>query len=959
MDINEDQSDESIPDGAILMTANNILNLLEYSEQLTNEEDLFSDEFYISILSNLLSEQKFDIKPGETPEEKVKSLKKLIKLLSEIIEMDLSQISPEGIIIEHDKISAKSFLDLIEELIKTLMNANLGEEENENETKNGGTKIGKEENKNESNSEINDDNFVKPNNSEGNIFGGNKNKFNLDDNEGEVEVENENEDYFNMNKKGSDEYEEINRNELKKGRQSTEKSLNKSDKKSENNKSKNDNEDIVNNINNTSNEEMKKSIESIRRLNHSNIEQLELEKMFKNLENKNEESYIRKTYSQNDLSSYEKQLAEREDENENEEGNMEENEQSLKKSKNDENENVKKDMLSSPEDGENKFPEGALDLNYNLEDKNLSGGPIMNVSHISELSQDKKENEIKESSGKKSKKSEKSDKKFSYEYKEENSDLNKSIKDLETQSDKIEKNIENSSKKKNEDDLPDLYLDRNQKSKKSKKIEYDEEEEEDEEKIKKKFHNNYFDSNEDESNLEGEGEEEENIYIPNSVSRVFNRLHLPSSSKETESSRQSKNKRIINKESNSSLTNSNISFHSKNSKKSSNNKNNIDYNDISKSSSNKKNQNINANKKSSTKRKDDRTSTSKKQESFTDNKSQRSKRSQRQIEENENEESVSNISKSSVYSNAHEKSAKSSASKKSGISKKNKSFTNSEKNKDLTSSQKNKKYNIKDILSVEIPMTDKEIKYEIMKELKRLYGEKAKKYFNKNFLELIIENIKLARKTILKMETGVEPDDNFSKEFMLKYQKEIQKILKYYIDERNKEKNYKQNAIISLGQNIKFIKKLKEAEFKDVLNDIENKKKERELQSEEEQNQIILYPSYCYELQKQIYIAQTQNQIDLNNAIIEEKKKMIEESEKAYSDRIAIMYELLRREKRERINQKKLNESLENELKKMNKKKLKMQVEDMLNQIEEEDRKMDEADANNQEEIEKILHNFC
>ena len=75
------------------------------------------------------------------------------------------------------------------------------------------------------------------------------------------------------------------------------------------------------------------------------------------------------------------------------------------------------------------------------------------------------------------------------------------------------------------------------------------------------------------------------------------------------------------------------------------------------------------------------------------------------------------------------------------------------------------------------------------------------------------------------METGIEPDDYFSREFMLKYQKEIQKILKYYIEEKKRENNYKQNAILSIGQNIKFIKKLKEAELKDILDEIEYKKK--------------------------------------------------------------------------------------------------------------------------------------
>ena len=209
MDIDDGQTEESIPEGAILMTANNILNLLEYSEQLTNEEDLFSDKIYISILSNLLTDKKFDIKPGNTPEEKVKSLNKLLKLLSEILETDLSQISAEGIIMEHDKASAKSFLDLLEELIKTLMNANLGEEE-ESEKDDNEKKDKKD--KKESYSENNDDenNFIKTNISEGNIYGGNKNKFNLDDigDENEKDEEEEINKNYKVNQKGLNKDEE-------------------------------------------------------------------------------------------------------------------------------------------------------------------------------------------------------------------------------------------------------------------------------------------------------------------------------------------------------------------------------------------------------------------------------------------------------------------------------------------------------------------------------------------------------------------------------------------------------------------------------------------------------------------------------------------------------------------------------------------------------------------------------
>ena len=878
MDIDDDQTDETIPEGAILMTANNILNLLEYSEQLTNEEDLFSDEIYISILSNLLTDKKFDIKPGNTKEEKVKSLNKLLKLLSEILETDLSQISAEGIIMEHDKASAKSFLELLEELIKTLMNANLAEEE-ESEKDDNEKKDKKEKEKKESYSENNDDenNFIKTNISEGNIYGGNKNKFNLDDigDDNEKDEENEINQNYKVNQKGLNKDEEININDLR-------------------------------------NEQEK-------------------------------EEKIKKSEGR---------------EKENEEGNENEKEKNHKKSKS--KETSKKDILSSQDEADNKFAEDALDLNYNLDDKgNLSGTPIMNVSHISDLSQKKntskeKDIEIEKTSDKKK------NKKYSSENIEDNSDYKKTIKSIKTKSNKStsNKNIESTSKKNIDDDIPDLFIDKNKKSQNSNKFEYDDDDE-DEEKIKKikNDNNNYFD---EESNME-----EENFYVPHSVPRAYNKMQLPSASKETESSQQN-NRKLI-KESNSSLTNSNISFHSKHSKKSSHNRNIDEFNDISNTSTNKKNSKLNTNKKSSTKKNENKISTNKKEESFTgtksnrSNKSKKSQKSQRQTEEDENEEeSASDISKSSVYTNAHEKSVKSTASKKSEGSKKNKSITNSEKNK--TSSKKSikpsQKYNFKDLMGIEIPMTDEEIKYEVMKELKKLYGDKAKQYFNKNFLEVIIENVKLARKTILKMETGIEPDDNFSKEFMLKYQKEIQKILKYYMEEKKRENNYKQNAIMSIGQNIKFMKKLKEVELKNILNEIEYKKKEREMQNEEEQNQIMLYPSYCYELEKQIYLAETQNQIDLINYIEEEKKKSIEESKKTYNDRIAILTELLRRERRERINKKRLNQRLDYELKNMSKRRLKKQVEDMLDQIDEEDRKMNNDDNNNQEEIEKILNNF-
>ena len=130
----EHNPDISVPKGSLLKIANNILELLDYPSELENEDDLFLDDFYIAIVGNLISDRKFELQPGKDNEEKVKSLTQLINLLSEIIEMDLSHISASGIINKHDRISAKCLLELIEELIKALINENENEfEKEENE----------------------------------------------------------------------------------------------------------------------------------------------------------------------------------------------------------------------------------------------------------------------------------------------------------------------------------------------------------------------------------------------------------------------------------------------------------------------------------------------------------------------------------------------------------------------------------------------------------------------------------------------------------------------------------------------------------------------------------------------------------------------------------------------------------------------------------------------------------
>ena len=286
------------------------------------------------------------------------------------------------------------------------------------------------------------------------------------------------------------------------------------------------------------------------------------------------------------------------------------------------------------------------------------------------------------------------------------------------------------------------------------------------------------------------------------------------------------------------------------------------------------------------------------------------------------------------------------SSKKSSASKKSKK-------------ESNKKISYDNLNYIEIPLSNEEMKYMIKKELRKLYGEKASQYFKKDFLELISENLKAARKAIIKYETGEEADDFFSREFFQKYLKEMQKLIKNCVNELNKENLYKKNVIMNLGNNIKIMKKLKDAENKEISDDIEYKKNEFDSRNDEENmnvlNQILMYPSYCYELQKRIYLSQTQNQIELNYTIEKEREKRLEETKKNYEEHISELNKILKRRKRERLNKKKFGELLESSLKDMKKSKLRKQVEDMLDQIDENDDKINE-DENNQQ-IEKIMKN--
>jgi len=54
--------------------------------------NLCSDEFYVSVVTNIVPENSFNLQIGDTSEQKAYNLEKLVEFLSSIVEMDLSHI---------------------------------------------------------------------------------------------------------------------------------------------------------------------------------------------------------------------------------------------------------------------------------------------------------------------------------------------------------------------------------------------------------------------------------------------------------------------------------------------------------------------------------------------------------------------------------------------------------------------------------------------------------------------------------------------------------------------------------------------------------------------------------------------------------------------------------------------------------------------------------------------------
>ena len=453
-----------------------------------------------------------------------------------------------------------------------------------------------------------------------------------------------------------------------------------------------------------------------------------------------------------------------------------------------------------------------------------------------------------------------------------------------------------------------------------------------------------------------------------------------------------------NSNSNSNTSNMNISLHSKKSK-SKNRQNIIDAsNSKFKDSSNKKIEGSTTNKKQKNKINNNNTGSmsNNNKNNKTNKKSSKKQSGGTTSKKNNLTESQSNmssnndISKSSVYTNSL-RPAPNPHEKKLGIGeKKNNLEPNSRKSTIKTKS----KSSSTSIINSEIPLDTQGFKFELIKELKKLYGKKIGKVLqgpNNSYsnLDIVLQEFKLAKKQeklikkSMKSQNTTKNDKNeknsasksnanlsseepiLTRDFLLKNERLLQLMLQICDQKLKNKKAEQEHQVREIGQNLSFMRKLKFFESKKLENEIQNKKF-----FYKNNNNFFEEQFFCQKVYEEFYrheaekCAREIESMTLINAMkMEEKANNISEIDKYYRNKIAILNEIGRREKEENLRRNMEDEFIYYQLNQMPKKELKKKMKMILDTIDDEiymanDEAENNNNQNNQKEIEKILDNY-
>ena len=341
----------------------------------------------------------------------------------------------------------------------------------------------------------------------------------------------------------------------------------------------------------------------------------------------------------------------------------------------------------------------------------------------------------------------------------------------------------------------------------------------------------------------------------------------------------------------------------------------------SKRSSNKKPKGVTSNKSNIS---SNRSSTNKKKQNY-----QHSKSSNRSLMNG----TRSDISKSSFRSN-------------------NQNNSNSKHNKSSTSS-----------LLDEISLTDEEVKNELIKMTKKIYGNKLTPYQLQQSEEMfiyIIYNIKEA----LNSNNNNENDNEkyITKEFLLKHEKQLHALIVSHIDSLKKKSNIKSQNMKTIARNIPTIKYIRELQIAQTAERI--KRKQQGLL--EESGKIMqrdfeyfgAFYNQAYQLEEMRCNDEMRNIEIKRQRVEEEKNKLFAENIKYFSDKIGILSYLLAREKKKNTTDKKRKESYLHSLKYLTKHEKRKLFEREIERIDEEDQREEDNVDNKQEQIQNLVNTY-
>ena len=204
-----------------------------------------------------------------------------------------------------------------------------------------------------------------------------------------------------------------------------------------------------------------------------------------------------------------------------------------------------------------------------------------------------------------------------------------------------------------------------------------------------------------------------------------------------------------------------------------------------------------------------------------------------------------------------------------------------------------------------------------------------------------------------------------TKDFLLKNERLLQLMLQICDQKLKIKKSEQEKYVREIGQNLPFMKKLKDFESKRLENEIANKKffyKNNNNFLEELYFCRKIYENFL-QLETEKFTREMESINIINTMKLEEKANNISEIEEYYKNKIAILNEIGRREREENRRSKQEDELIYYQLSSMPKRELKKKLKIILNSIEDDIYPVNEEVENNnmqnnQEEIEKILNNY-